>query len=46
MANITSLLIASSGNSPRGRVPYFVENTIDLTANSYQLLQVGIQSKH
>jgi hypothetical protein len=30
--NITSLLIASSGNSSRGRVPYFVENTIDLTA--------------
>tara|TARA_R110002167_G_scaffold62343_1_gene176071 strand:+ start:19 stop:504 length:486 start_codon:yes stop_codon:yes gene_type:complete len=34
MANITSLLIASSGNSPRGRVPYFVENTIDLTATA------------
>ena len=32
--NITSLLIASSGNSPRGRVPYFVENTIDLTATA------------
>jgi len=34
MANITSLLIASSGSSSRGRSPYLVENTIDLTATA------------
>ncbi len=34
MANITSLLKASSGSSSRGRSPYMVENTIDLTATA------------
>ena len=34
MANITSLLAASSGSSSRGRSPYMVENTIDLTATA------------
>ena len=34
MANITSLLIASSGSSSRGRSPYLVENTIDLTSTA------------
>src|SRR6056300_1171065 len=34
MANITAALKASSGNSQRGRNVYYVDNVIDLTANS------------
>ena len=34
MANITSLLKAASGNSPRGRNPYMVENTLDIVATT------------
>jgi hypothetical protein len=34
MANITALLKAASGNSQRGRNPYYVDVTIDLTTNS------------
>ncbi len=34
MANITALLHPASGNSQRGRNPYYVDVTIDLTTNS------------
>ena len=34
MATITSTLKAATGNSKRGRAPYMVENTIDLTAQA------------
>ena len=34
MANITALLKAASGNSQRGRNPYYVDVTIDLATNS------------
>ena len=34
MANITAALKASSGNSQRGRNVYYIDNVIDLTANS------------
>ncbi len=34
MANITAVLHPASGNSQRGRNPYYVDVTIDLTANS------------
>ena len=34
MATITSTLKSATGNSQRGRNPYMVENTIDLTAQS------------
>ena len=34
MANITAVLKAASGNSQRGRNVYYVDNVIDLTANS------------
>ena len=34
MANITAALKAASGNSQRGRNVYYVDNVIDLTANS------------
>ena len=34
MANITAQLHPASGNSQRGRNPYYVDVTIDLTANS------------
>jgi len=33
MANITALLHPASGNSQRGRNPYYVDVTIDLTTN-------------
>ena len=34
MATITSTLKSATGNSQRGRNPYMVENTIDLTAQA------------
>ena len=34
MAEITAVLKAASGNSQRGRNAYYVDNVIDLTANS------------
>lgn len=34
MANITAVLHPASGNSQRGRNPYYVDVTIDLTKNS------------
>jgi len=34
MANITAVLHPASGNSQRGRNPYYVDVTIDLTTNS------------
>ena len=34
MANITAVLHPESGNSQRGRNPYYVDVTIDLTKNS------------
>ena len=34
MANITAQLHPASGNSGRGRSPYYVDVTIDLTKNS------------
>jgi hypothetical protein len=34
MATITSVLKAATGSSARGRSPYMVENTIDLTAQA------------
>ena len=34
MANITAVLKAASGNSQRGRNVYYMDNVIDLTANS------------
>ena len=34
MANITAVLKAASGNSQRGRNVYYIDNVIDLTANS------------
>ena len=34
MATITSTLNSATGNSQRGRNPYMVENTIDLTAQA------------
>ena len=34
MATITSLLLPAHGNSQRGRAPYMVQKTIDLTAQA------------
>ena len=34
MANVTAQLHPASGNSQRGRNPYYVDVTIDLTKNS------------
>ena len=34
MATITSLLLPAHGNSSRGRVPYQIQKTIDLTAQA------------
>lgn len=34
MATITTLLKPAHGNSPRGRTPYYVDMTVDLTAQA------------
>ena len=34
MATISTLLKPAHGNSPRGRTPYYVDMTVDLTAQA------------
>jgi len=40
MATITSLLLPAHGSSQRGRAPYMVQKTIDLTARLFPVQQV------
>ena len=46
MATITSLLLPAHGSSQRGRAPYMVQKTIDLTyANILEVQQIQMFGK-